>query len=161
MLLFLLCSLCFLVTSSEHIEVRLEAKDLAPSERTFCCGSVWGRCARACAGRSCSLKCLGYCGFLNSKCGPYVCSTVTNACTQPVETTQPTTDGETTEETTEGSTEATTGGSTEVTTGGSTEASTGGSTEVTTGGSTEVTTGETTEVTTGGSTEVTTGGSTE
>merc|ERR1712010_136960 len=60
-----------------------EEEELSPLLRTFCCGSVQQRCARACTGRSCSLRCQGYCGIFNSRCGPYTCSSVTNACQQP------------------------------------------------------------------------------
>merc|ERR1712114_97905 len=69
--------------ATSDIVVKVEEKELSPLLRTFCCGSVQQRCARACTGRSCSLRCQGYCGIFNSRCGPYTCSSVTNACQQP------------------------------------------------------------------------------
>jgi len=75
---FLLLSL---TASSDVINVQIEDSELDnTADRLFCCGLVQSKCARACAGRSCSLKCQGYCGPFNSKCGPYQCSAVTNAC---------------------------------------------------------------------------------
>merc|ERR1712179_632272 len=69
--------------ATSDIVVKVEEEELSPLLRTFCCGSVQQRCARACTGRSCSLRCQGYCGIFNSRCGPYTCSSVTNACQQP------------------------------------------------------------------------------
>merc|ERR1712001_681555 len=69
--------------AASDIVVKVEEEELSPLLRTFCCGSVQQRCARACTGRSCSLRCQGYCGIFNSWCGPYTCSSVTNACQQP------------------------------------------------------------------------------
>merc|ERR1712243_15248 len=71
------------VHATSGIVVKVEKEELSPLLRTFCCGSVQQRCARACTGRSCSLRCQGYCGIFNSRCGPYTCSSVTNACQQP------------------------------------------------------------------------------
>merc|ERR1739848_467693 len=67
------------VHATSDIVVKVEEKELSPLLRTFCCGNVQQRCARACTGRSCSLRCQGYCGIFNSRCGPYTCSSVTNA----------------------------------------------------------------------------------
>merc|ERR1712158_138043 len=69
--------------AASDIVVKVDEEELSPLLRTFCCGSVQQRCARACTGRSCSLRCQGYCGIFNSRCGPYTCSSVTNACQQP------------------------------------------------------------------------------
>ena len=44
------------------------------------------RCASACAGNLCTLKCAGRCGTFNSQCGPWTCSTLSNACTKPTDT---------------------------------------------------------------------------
>merc|ERR1719433_1851801 len=66
--------------ATSDIVVKVEEEELSPLLRTFCCGNVQQRCARACTGRSCSLRCQGYCGVFNSRCGPYTCSSVTNAC---------------------------------------------------------------------------------
>merc|ERR1712083_453261 len=66
--------------AASDIVVKVDEEVLSPLLRTFCCGSVQQRCARACTGRSCSLSCQGYCGVFNSRCGPYTCSSVTNAC---------------------------------------------------------------------------------
>merc|ERR1719418_251996 len=63
-------------------DIVVDEEELSPLLRTFCCGSVQQRCARACTGRDCSLRCQGYCGIFNSRCGPYTCSSVTNACQQ-------------------------------------------------------------------------------
>merc|ERR1711970_22912 len=71
--------------AASDIAVKVDEEELSPLLRTFCCGSVQQRCARACTGRSCSLRCQGYCGVFNSRCGPYTCSSVTNACQQPTD----------------------------------------------------------------------------
>merc|ERR1719328_867644 len=71
--------------ATSDIVVKVEEEELSPLLRTFCCGNVQQRCARACTGRSCSLRCQGYCGIFNSRCGPYTCSSVTNACQQPTD----------------------------------------------------------------------------
>merc|ERR1711953_542355 len=68
------------VASSGVIEVELTESELDGADRFLCCGLVQSKCARACAGRSCSLKCQGFCGPFNAKCGPYQCSAVTNSC---------------------------------------------------------------------------------
>merc|ERR1711973_228632 len=75
------------VQATSDIVVKVEEKELSPLLRTFCCGNVQQRCARACTGRSCSLRCQGYCGVFNSRCGPYTCSSVTNACQSTTTTT--------------------------------------------------------------------------
>merc|ERR1712025_1045011 len=78
---FLLLFLLSMTVSSDLINVQLADSELdGTADRLFCCGLVQSKCARACAGRSCSLKCQGNCGPFNSKCGPYQCSAVTNAC---------------------------------------------------------------------------------
>merc|ERR1712113_1174398 len=73
--------------AASDIVVKVDEEELSPLLRTFCCGSVQQRCARACTGRSCSLRCQGYCGVFNSRCGPYTCSSVTNACQSTTTTT--------------------------------------------------------------------------
>merc|ERR1712141_671565 len=130
--------------ATSDIVVKVEEEELSPLLRTFCCGSVQQRCARACTGRSCSLRCLGYCGVFNSRCGPYTCSSVTNACQSTTTTAAATTAADTTTgaATTTGSA-TTTGG--ETTTGGDT--TTGGATTTaagTTSGDATTTGGETT-----------------
>merc|ERR1712002_160593 len=65
----------------------------------FCCGEVTTKCAQGCAGKSCDIQCSGTCGFLNSQCGPYTCSAVTNACVSSSDT-APTTEATTTTVTT-------------------------------------------------------------
>merc|ERR1712060_715394 len=77
--------------AASDIVVKVDEEELSPLLRTFCCGSVQQRCARACTGRSCSLRCQGYCGVFNSRCGPYTCSSVTNACQSTTTTTTTTT----------------------------------------------------------------------
>merc|ERR1712243_522039 len=96
--------------AASDIVVKVDEEELSPLLRTFCCGSVQQRCARACTGRSCSLRCQGYCGIFNSRCGPYTCSSVTNACQQP--TAAPTTAAATTggDSTTSGGDSTTSGG---------------------------------------------------
>merc|ERR1712133_174396 len=79
------------VHATSGIVVKVEEEELSPLLRTFCCGNVQQRCARACTGRSCSLRCQGYCGVFNSRCGPYTCSSVTNACQSTTTTTTTTT----------------------------------------------------------------------
>merc|ERR1719145_132982 len=97
------------VHATSDIVVKVEEKELSPLLRTFCCGNVQQRCARACTGRSCSLRCQGYCGVFNSRCGPYTCSSVTNAC-QSTTTTTTTTAGDETTTTTAGDETTTTTG---------------------------------------------------
>merc|ERR1711972_489160 len=127
--------------AASDIVVKVDEEELSPLLRTFCCGSVQQRCARACTGRSCSLRCQGYCGVFNSRCGPYTCSSVTNACQSTTTTTTTAAD-------------TTTGGATTTdsatTTGG--ETTTGGDT--TTGGATTTAAGTTSgdATTTGGAT---------
>merc|ERR1711955_81537 len=134
------------VHATSDIVVKVEEKELSPLLRTFCCGNVQQRCARACTGRSCSLRCQGYCGVFNSRCGPYTCSSVTNACQSTTTTT--TTAAATT------AADTTTGGAT--TTDSAT--TTGG--ETTTGGDTTTAAGTTSgDATTTGS-ETTTGAAT-
>merc|ERR1711974_145330 len=77
--------------AASDIVVKVDEEELSPLLRSFCCGSVQQRCARACTGRSCSLRCQGYCGVFNSRCGPYTCSSVTNACQSTTTTTTTTT----------------------------------------------------------------------
>merc|ERR1711953_297399 len=110
--------------AASDIVVKVDEEELSPLLRTFCCGSVQQRCARAYTGRSCSLRCQGYCGVFNSRCGPYTCSSVTNACqsTTTTTTTATTAAGTTAAGTTAAGTtaaggETTTGGDT-TTTGG-------------------------------------------
>merc|ERR1711973_923222 len=120
--------------ATSDIVVKVEEKELSPLLRTFCCGNVQQRCARACTGRSCSLRCQGYCGVFNSRCGPYTCSSVTNAC-QSTTTTTTTAAVTTAADTTTGG-ETTTGGDT--TTGGATTTGAGTTSgdATTTGGAT-------------------------
>merc|ERR1719429_152698 len=117
------------VHATSDIVVKVEEKELSPLLRTFCCGNVQQRCARACTGRSCSLRCQGYCGVFNSRCGPYTCSSVTNACQSTTTTpgSATTTGGETTTggDTTTGGATTTAAGTTSgdaTTTGGATTA---------------------------------------
>merc|ERR1712112_585965 len=138
--------------AASDIVVKVDEEELSPLLRTFCCGSVQQRCARACTGRSCSLRCQGYCGVFNSRCGPYTCSSVTNAC-QSTTTTTTTAAATTAADTTTGG--ATTTGSA-TTTGG--ETTSGGDT--TTAGATTTAAGTTSgDATTTGS-ETTTGAAT-
>merc|ERR1712002_986846 len=115
------------VHATSDIFVKVEKEELSPLLRTFCCGNVQQRCARACTGRSCSLRCQGYCGVFNSRCGPYTCSSVTNAC-QSTTTTTTTAAATTASDTTTGAatttdSATTTGG--ETTTGGDTTTAAG------------------------------------
>merc|ERR1711872_70270 len=110
------------VHATSDIVVKVEEEELSPLLRTFCCGNVQQRCARACTGRSCSLRCQGYCGVFNSRCGPYTCSSVTNAC-QSTTTTTTTAAATTAADTTTGG-ETTTGGD-DTTTGGATTSAAG------------------------------------
>merc|ERR1712004_341428 len=140
------------VHATSDIVVKVEEEELSPLLRTFCCGSVQQRCARACTGRSCSLRCQGYCGVFNSRCGPYTCSSVTNAC-QSTTTTTTTAAATTAADTTTGA--ATTTDSA-TTTGG--ETTTGGDT--TTGGATTTAAGTTSGDATTTCSETTTGSAT-
>merc|ERR1711872_1125688 len=129
------------VHATSDIVVKVKEEELSPLLRTFCCGNVQQRCARACTGRSCSLRCQGYCGVFNSRCGPYTCSSVTNAC-ESTTTTTTTAAATTAADTTTGAatttdSATTTGGDT--TTGGATTTAAG-----TTSGDATTTGGETT-----------------
>merc|ERR1712117_686888 len=88
--------------TARDIVVKVDEEELSPLLRTFCCGSVQQRCARACTGRDCSLRCQGYCGVFNSRCGPYTCSSVTNACQSTTTTTTTTAAATTAADTTTG-----------------------------------------------------------
>merc|ERR1719167_1419764 len=108
----------------EELSAQFSSPSSSPLLRTFCCGNVQQRCARACTGRSCSLRCQGYCGVFNSRCGPYTCSSVTNACQSTTTTTTTAADTTTGGATTTDSA-TTTGGTTSgdaTTTGGATTA---------------------------------------
>merc|ERR1712240_244504 len=123
------------VHATSDIVVKVEKEELSPLLRTFCCGSVQQRCARACTGRSCSLRCQGYCGVFNSRCGPYTCSSVTNACQSTTTTTTTTAAATTAADTTTGGATTTAAGTT------SGDATTGDAT--TTGGATTTAAGTT------------------
>merc|ERR1711936_1532010 len=123
--------------AASDIVVKVDEEDLSPLLRTFCCGSVQQRCARACTGRSCSLRCQGYCGVFNSRCGPYTCSSVTNACQS---TTTTTTTATTAAETTAAGTTAA-----GTTAAGTTAAGTTTGGDTTTGGATTTAAATTTE----------------
>merc|ERR1711936_1054275 len=103
--------------AASDIVVKVNEEELSPLLRTFCCGSVQQRCARACTGRPCSLRCQGYCGIFNSRCGPYTCSSVTNACQQPT-TAAATTAAATTAAATTAGGDSTTAGGDSTTAGG-------------------------------------------
>merc|ERR1719376_1298754 len=81
-----------LPTKENNFEVSIS------SNRVFCCGEVTTKCAQGCAGKSCDIQCSGTCRFLNSQCGPYTCSSVTNACVSSSDTTAATTTTTTTTE---------------------------------------------------------------
>merc|ERR1711953_1438654 len=112
--------------AASDIVVKVDEEELSPLLRTFCCGSVQQRCARACTGRSCSLRCQGYCGLFNSRCGPYTCSSVTNAC-QSTTTTTTTTTTAAADTTTAASGDATTAAFGDATTAASGDATTAAS----------------------------------
>merc|ERR1712233_138177 len=116
--------------AASDIVVKVDEEELSPLLRTFCCGSVQQRCARACTGRSCSLRCQGYCGIFNSRCGPYTCSSVTNACQQPTTAAATTAAATTAAATTAG--DSTTAGGDSTTAGG--DSTTAGSDSTTAGG---------------------------
>merc|ERR1711955_163966 len=122
--------------AASDIVVKVDEEELSPLLRTFCCGSVQQRCARACTGRSCSLRCQGYCGIFNSRCGPYTCSSVTNACQQPT-TAAATTAAPTTAAATTGGDSTTSGG--DPTTSGGDSTTSGGDSTTSGGDSTTAT----------------------
>merc|ERR1719408_193429 len=122
------------VHATSDIVVKVEEEELSPLLRTFCCGNVQQRCARACTGRSCSLRCQGYCGVFNSRCGPYTCSSVTNAC-QSTTTTTTTAAATTAADTTTGD-DTTTGGATTTAAGTTSGDATTTGSETTTGSAT-------------------------
>merc|ERR1711973_584674 len=68
------------VTALPTKEQNFEVVNTSMRQLGFCCGSVTTKCAQGCAGKSCDIQCSGTCGILNSQCGPYTCSAVTNAC---------------------------------------------------------------------------------
>merc|ERR1711936_279325 len=123
--------------AASDIVVKVDEEELSPLLRTFCCGSVQQRCARACTGRSCSLRCQGYCGVFNSRCGPYTCSSVTNARQQPTTAAATTAAATTAAATTAGDSttaggDSTTAGSDSTTVGG--DSTTAGGDSTTAGG---------------------------
>merc|ERR1712215_216130 len=56
---------------------------------SYCCGQVRTKCAAGCADAAYNVQCSGRCGLLNTLCGPYTCSSVTNACTSEGSTPTP------------------------------------------------------------------------
>merc|ERR1712029_1305570 len=68
-------------------EQNFEVGNTSNRQLGFCCGEVTRKCAIGCAGKSCDIQCSGTCGILNSQCGPYTCSAVTNACVSSSATT--------------------------------------------------------------------------
>merc|ERR1711936_37648 len=69
-----------------HIEVsRTWSRQLG-----LCCGQVRTKCATGCANALCTVQCSGTCGLLNTSCGPYTCSSVSNACKDPSAVPSPT-----------------------------------------------------------------------
>merc|ERR1712142_1022717 len=75
------------VTALPTKEQNFEVANTSMRQLGFCCGSVTTKCAQGCAGKSCDIQCSGTCGILNSQCGPYKCSAVTNACVSSSATT--------------------------------------------------------------------------
>merc|ERR1712106_1099092 len=77
---YLALSLVCLMTVSALPTKNIEVANSSLRQLGFCCGTVTSKCAQGCAGKSCDIQCSGTCGILNSVCGPYTCSAVTNAC---------------------------------------------------------------------------------
>merc|ERR1712106_1193196 len=84
---YLALSLVCLMTVSALPTKNIEVANSSLRQLGFCCGSVTSKCAQGCAGKSCDLQCSGTCGILNSACGPYKCSAVTNSCITSTATT--------------------------------------------------------------------------
>merc|ERR1711892_1199371 len=72
--------LCLMVASS-LAGGQIQVSKSWSRQLALCCGTVTSKCATGCAGKSCDIQCSGRCGILNTLCGPYKCSAVTNACT--------------------------------------------------------------------------------
>jgi len=56
------------------------------SRAATCCSDIESKCATACVGQKCELKCGGKCGADKTQltqCGPYTCSSVTKQCSSP------------------------------------------------------------------------------
>merc|ERR1712123_12161 len=84
---YLALSLCFLMLAGGLAAVEMEVARSGSRQLALCCGTVTSKCATGCAGKSCDIQCSGRCGILNTLCGPYKCSAVTNACTSSSATT--------------------------------------------------------------------------
>merc|ERR1711892_639483 len=78
--------LCLMVASS-LAGGQIQVSKSSSRQLALCCGTVTSKCATGCAGKSCDIQCSGRCGILNTLCGPYKCSAVTNACTSSSATT--------------------------------------------------------------------------
>merc|ERR1712123_427347 len=84
---YLALSLCFFMLAGGLAAVEMEVAKSGSRQLALCCGTVTSKCAAGCAGKSCDIQCSGRCGILNTLCGPYKCSAVTNACTSSSATT--------------------------------------------------------------------------
>merc|ERR1719283_331801 len=84
---YLALSLVCLMTVTALPTKNIEVANSSLRQLGFCCVSVTSKCAQGCAGKSCDIQCSGTCGILNSQCGPYKCSAVTNACVSSSATT--------------------------------------------------------------------------
>merc|ERR1711970_1659069 len=76
----LVLTLALCLVSSSLASTGIEVSDTWERQLGLCCGGVRTKCATGCANAACDVQCSGRCGFLNTLCGPYTCSSVTNAC---------------------------------------------------------------------------------
>merc|ERR1711970_1211898 len=77
----LVLTLVICLVSGSLATTGIEVSSTWSRQLGLCCGSVRTKCAAACANAACDVQCSGNCGFFNTLCGPYTCSSVSNACT--------------------------------------------------------------------------------
>merc|ERR1712183_312158 len=76
----LVLTLALCLVSGSLASIGIEVSDTWERQLGLCCGGVRTKCATGCANAACDVQCSRRCGFLNTLCGPYTCSSVTNAC---------------------------------------------------------------------------------
>merc|ERR1712215_143950 len=78
------------LVSSNLAVSHIEVSSTWSRQLGLCCGQVRTKCAAGCANALCTVQCSGTCGLLNTSCGPYTCSSVSNACKDPSAVPSPT-----------------------------------------------------------------------
>merc|ERR1711910_178446 len=85
----LVLTLALCLVSGSLASTGIEVSDTWERQLSLCCGQVRTKCAAGCANAACNVQCSGRCGLLNTLCGPYTCSSVSNACTPQGSTSSP------------------------------------------------------------------------